>query len=78
MSKYNCKKCLIPASSIDFTKDSKINAVYVECKACGSNAWGGLDFHPAMNEVFNYKFSPNYDYQNSKDHMCKTIELDLV
>lgn len=76
MSKYNCIKCSIAANVIDFTKDSKMNAVYASCKSCGSSAWGGLDFHPAMNEVFNMKFSANFDYKKSDDDLCRVIALD--
>lgn len=76
MSKYNCIKCSKAAFVTDFTKDSQISAVYALCKVCGANAWGGLDFHPAMNEVFNLKFSPNYDFKISNDDMYRVIVLD--
>ncbi|MGB3368787.1 MAG: hypothetical protein WBA54_14925 [Acidaminobacteraceae bacterium] len=77
MSKYFCIKCSKPATVTEFTKDFAITAVYVSCKSCKREAWGGIDFHPAMNEVFNLKFSPNYDYNKSEDAFCRVVELDF-
>jgi len=77
MSKYFCKKCSDPAAVIEFTKNLVITAVYAHCKSCNSEAWGGLDFHPAMNDVFNLKFSPNYDYKKSEDALYRVITLDI-
>lgn len=77
MSKYYCIECSKAAVVTDFTKDSQINAVYAVCKSCGSFAWGGLDFHPAMNELFNKKFSPNYEHKPLVDELYRTISLDI-
>lgn len=77
MSKYNCIKCSSPANVIDFTKNSETTAVYANCKICNLDAWGGLDFHPAMNKVFNLKFSPNYNFKKTEGDLYQIIDLDL-
>lgn len=65
MSKYICKKCGNGAQHIDFINndvDNAITAVYVYCLKCQLNAWGGVNFHPEMNNFLNKIFSPNFDY----------------
>lgn len=65
MSKYTCQKCGQPAEHIDFLNNDReqvIEAVYVFCKLCKIDAWGGIQFHPAMNDLLNQRFSPNFDY----------------
>ena len=76
MSKYFCKKCAGASYVIDFSRKSKIIAVYARCDSCNIEAWGGIDFHPAMNEVFNMKFDANYDFDNRISDLYKINSLD--
>ena len=73
MSKYNCISCGEEAYYNEFYKkkeDSSAETVYAYCKSCGKEAWGGMHFHPAMNELFNKLFMPNWDFkpEDSKDY----------
>jgi len=65
MSKYKCTSCGANAHYIDFFKqegDQTPNTVYAYCVECGKEAWGGVRFHPKMNELFNEFFSANMEY----------------
>lgn len=70
MSKYKCLTCGGNAHYIDFYKkedDPLPNSVYAYCKKCDKEAWGGLRFHPAMNELFNKLFLSNFEYVPGAD-----------
>ena len=70
MSKYTCNKCGENAHYIDFYKASDAphpESIYAYCKGCGREAWGGMKFHPAMNELFNDFFKANFDHPNKWD-----------
>ena len=71
MSKYKCKECGGNAHYDEFyksEKDSSTNAVYAYCSACGKEAWGGLRFHPEMNNLFNKLFEPNLAFKEEDQH----------
>ncbi len=76
MAKYSCKKCGDFAHNIDIFKSQQSpapDAVYVYCEPCHTEAWGGLKFHPAMNELFNEMFEPIWEFKI--DNYCKTKYL---
>ncbi len=73
MSKYKCASCGENAYYTDFYKtsdDTMPEAVYAYCKSCSKEAWGGLRFHPKMNELFNEFFTSNFEYDpaSAKDY----------
>ncbi len=78
MSKYKCISCGESAFYTDFYKrkdDKEPDAVYAYCTACNKEAWGGMRFHPAMNELFNKLFMPNWEF-NQED--TKAFERKVV
>jgi len=79
MSKYICNTCheMVPYDEFYTNSSSESpSAVYAYCLKCKTQAWGGLNFHPAMNELFNKLFQPNwtYDAQDAQKY-CKNITL---
>lgn len=77
MGKYICNKCGHAAEHVDFLNNDKekiVSAVYVFCISCKIDAWGGLKFHPEMNEMLNTKFAPNYNYKGDG----KEKEIPLI
>lgn len=70
MSKYICKKCHGPATYQDLISPlSGHCAVYVCCPNCNREAFGGLNFHPEMNEVLNAFFEA--DFSSTESHPLK-------
>lgn len=80
MSKYICNSCQEKVRYNEFytsAESEKPNAVYAYCKRCHTQAWGGLNFHPAMNELFNKLFQPNWSYDPEQARAyCKDIVLE--
>ena len=76
MSKYICNQCGQPAEHVDFLNNDEehfISAVYVYCLPCKLDAWGGIRFHPEMNELLNKRFSPNYNHNPTEQSRSYTL-----
>ncbi|WP_430885406.1 hypothetical protein [Fusibacter sp. JL216-2] len=80
MSKYICNSCHNKVQYDEFYTTSSSespSAVYAYCRHCQTRAWGGLNFHPAMNELFNKHFQPNWEYDSAEAKAyCKDIVLE--
>ncbi len=77
MHKYICVKCSQPAKHRDFYQhpgDKNLFAVYAYCTTCKTHSWGGLSFHPAMNELFNQLFQANFDYVATGEEEAIVLE----